>query len=470
MKIGTRITKLLLSTTLCVAAFVLVNTPHTACAKSELTTTFTDDAGQWWWPINGKTIRDAREALATLKAKIKARDEAKEKLAEAHDKLSTALTAIALSGGKQTPSQTKQLEKLRAEIAKAEAALEKAEAELLAARVALEKAISELADGKEKDELIRQRDYLYTVAFPQNQVRAENGQFNATDTLSGIVTVEMKTDQGPIMLRLPADARAGDTISGTVVDERKGPTDEVSAVEINGQLHKLSNKILTFVVPKAGQVYSFVAKNGSGREIARGQAPKGFATNAFPHNAIPTAGSNFNAQTGRNLPLAGKFDGVAGTTNATIGGRPAEIVAESQTMTVIGISADTPTGQSTLSLKETGGNSPSNFQSAISIVSVKLKADNLTLTRGQHALATMTVDVGQNPKATVPVQVSCSGGVNMQGGNLQTIQIQPSQVSSDGTFTQTFAADRDASRNVQRQGDSYAAKYNGGQFEVQMQM
>ncbi|MEQ1607037.1 MAG: hypothetical protein ABL999_19400 [Pyrinomonadaceae bacterium] len=259
-----------------------------------------------------------------------------------------------------------------------------------------------------------------------------------TDTLEGIVTVEMSTSEGPVKLRLPADMRAGDTISGSVVDERKGPKDEISAVEINGQLYTLSSRILTFVVPKAGLAYPLILRNSGGREISRGQVPKVFTGARPPQNAIPTVGSDLLGQTGRNLPLAGTFDGIADTTKVTISNRPAEIVAESKTSVVFGIPSDTPTGQSTLSIKETGGNSPSNFQSAINIVSVKLKADKLALTRGEQALATMTVDVGQNPKVTVPVQVSCSGAVNMQGGNFQTIQIQPSQVTSDGTFTQTF--------------------------------
>jgi len=397
MKIETEIIKKLLSTILFVGAVALVGIPQDALAQTELTTTFTNDTGR---RVNDLHIKYTHDVSITQNPKT-------------FKKVS----------GTNLKKLTDGLVDLNESI------------EITAKRASGDIDINEwwwTLDGEQ------QGDVHKGCAAPSctRSGAAGTPASFATDTLEGIVTVEMKTAQGPVKLRLPADMRAGDTISGTVVDERKDANDDAAAIEINGQLHKLSNRILTFIVPKAGLVYPFILKNSSGREIGRGAIPKSFVPGIGPN--IANAGTNVVGQTGRNLAVAGNFDGIADTTHINIGNRPAEFVAESPTITVFGIPNNAPTGQSVLTVNENAANRPSNSQSAITVASVKLTADKLNLTRGEQAVATMTVDVGQNPKSTIPVQVSCNGAVNMQGGNLQTIQIQPSQVNPDGTFTQTF--------------------------------
>lgn len=490
MKIMENIIQLISVASMFVVTVAWVSTPPSVCAQSELTTTFTNGTGRnvndlhikyyhaissitqnpkkfekvsatnlkklsdenfaanrsieiiaiWdsgdidinqWWTINGKTVGDAKEALDTLKAKIKARDAAREKLEEARENLSKALAAIASSGGKETPAQTKQLEDLRAKIAQAEAALEKAEAELLAARVALEKAIAELPDGKEKDALKMERDYLYSVAFPQHQASAQNEQSNVTDMLGGVVTIEIRTDEGPIKLKLPNDMRAGETVSGSLVYERQGATDELSGavVEINGRRYNIRDKLVTFVVPAMTETLGAALKSKNGTLIAKFNLPHQSSTMISPNNfQLPSLG-----QQGRNIVVQGPFDGDLSNTTCTVGGQPVKKLAESGRMSVFE-SPTTIAGLTEIKLSEGNAEAKGAFRN----IGIKLTAGKTKLVKGERTQTTVSVNVGQNLSDPIDVQISCTGAVDMQGGNLQNIRVEPSQVSSDGTFTKTF--------------------------------
>ena len=175
----------------------------------------------------GAAEEKAKKAFADWKAAQAAVAAAQEKLADAQKKLQTAMAAVAKSGGKATPEQEAALAGGRAEVARAEAALREAEKQELAARVALEAAIADLPDGPLKDQLKRERNYPSLVAA------------------NGLYTVKFDTPSGQLKVNLPDDMRAGDTISGTVVPEPNGSTDEERktnrgtlegyVVEISGQ-------------------------------------------------------------------------------------------------------------------------------------------------------------------------------------------------------------------------------------------
>ena len=175
----------------------------------------------------GAAEEKAKKAFADWKAAQAAVAAAQEKLADAQKKLQTAMAAVAKSGGKATPEQEAALAGGRAEVARAEAALREAEKQELAARVALEAAIADLPDGPLKDQLKRERNYPSVVAA------------------NGLYTLKFDTPSGQLKVNLPDDMRAGDTISGTVVPEPNGSTDEERktnrgmlegyVVEISGQ-------------------------------------------------------------------------------------------------------------------------------------------------------------------------------------------------------------------------------------------
>jgi hypothetical protein len=248
--------------------------------------------------------------------------------------------------------------------------------------------------------------FIFTLAL-MSEVSAQT----STDTLEGLVTVEIKTDKGLIKLRLPDDMQAGDTISGSVIDERHNVTDEISGavIEINGQKYKLRNKILTFVVPATGLIYPFILKNSAGREIGRSDIgpPRGvvIVTSTSKSFTPPRLG-----QTGRNLSIPGNFDGNAETTKVNIANSEMAIIAESPRKVVVQIPADAPTGPTNITIKENG-----IFKGEVvgveasykfNVVSLQLTADRLNLKRGETTNLHIQITglEGYNGKAHLLVQ------------------------------------------------------------------
>src|SRR5437660_8850740 len=117
-------------------------------------------------------------------------------------------TSVANSRGKTTAEQEEALAQRREAVARAEAALHEAEKQELAAKVELESEIADLPDGPLKDQLKRERNYPSVVIA------------------NGLSTVKFDTPSGQLTLNLPDDMRAGDTITGTVIPEPKGSTEE----------------------------------------------------------------------------------------------------------------------------------------------------------------------------------------------------------------------------------------------------
>ncbi|HEX4946901.1 MAG TPA: hypothetical protein VFZ34_09565 [Blastocatellia bacterium] len=230
-------------------------------------------------------------------------------------------------------------------------------------------------------------------------------------TVSGVVTVALNTDSGqPVKLTLPADMRAGDTISGTVDEvslQRTGDTLEGAVVDIGGKKHPLRNRILTFVVPAAaGIALPIILKDRSGREIAREQIPvQPHLTGNIPTQlgnltgSIPTQLGNLSnfhppriGQVGRELAIAGKFDGLAETTTITIGQQSAEFLAESPRSTFVKVPANAPPGATLLTVEEgVPGRAPVRKQFKFHTVAVDLSANKLHLTRGESTQLRATV-------------------------------------------------------------------------------
>src|SRR5713226_3752684 len=129
----------------------------------------------------------------------------------------------------------------------------------------------ELNDAeKQLKELAKRIDKLCpppVAAVVEKQVVAGTaGESSAT--LSGVVTVALDTAKGQVKLTVPADIRAGDTISGTVDDEslaRAGDVLNGAVYEIGGQQYQLRNRILAFAVPAGlGTSLAVVLKDRTG--------------------------------------------------------------------------------------------------------------------------------------------------------------------------------------------------------------
>jgi hypothetical protein len=218
-----------------------------------------------------------------------------------------------------------------------------------------------------------------------SEMRNEGSYF-----LAGVVTLEAKTEGGrQLSLTLPADIRAGDTISGSVSQEGSEEKEETGApagasVEVGGVKYELRDRVFTFVVPASAASTPVVLKDGSGREVARRELT--INQDAGPGGVAPPR----IGQTGRIVAVPADCDGMAGNTRASFtpaasAAAPAPaptnlpVVAESPRTAFVSIPPDAPAGAGSLTVEDAGARRQLKFN----VLSVKLSADKLQLTRGE---------------------------------------------------------------------------------------
>lgn len=426
---------------LVLAAFSFATIPASAGdAEDNANKAFAD------WKAANKAVADAKDALEKARAKQqiemdKARGRKKKK--------------------KKDDAQDKQLEDARADVAAAEAALEKAEAALVAARIALEKAIAELPEGDLKDRLKRERNFPALAAA--NVARAD------VKTGGGITAVTFETEQGRVIVNLPDDIMAGDTISGTVVAEPKGTNED----ERNRNRGVLNG----YVVQIAGQNFPVNKGSVGPMVIRRLQMPRGPGVpptdNSFfdvffgvdlssgpvgplriplqPSGAVitpdPKITPTFNipplGQTGRPIVITGPFDGNASNTTLRTTVQDFEkntenvsggfgLIAESPRKAIFQ-SPTNVTGPIEITLNEGSTQTKGTFRN----VGVNLTAPKTSLLKGESTELKVEVNGLQGITQPVPLHLVKGGVVTMQGGDVQSMTIKPAEVLSNGTFTTT---------------------------------
>ena len=137
-------------------------------------------------------------------------------------------------------------------------------------------------------------------------------------------------------------------------------------------------------------------------------------------------------QTGRPVNISGNFDGDLSNTSCEIGGKAAAPLAESPRKSVFQNPADV-TGMTNINLREGNTEITQDFRS----VGVNLSAAKLNLLKGETTDLQIKVDGLQGITDEVPLNLNCSGSANMQGGNIQNLQISPDEVQADGSYSQT---------------------------------
>lgn len=309
------------------------------------------------------------------------------------------------------------------------------------------------------------------------------GETGQTKTTNGLNTVTFDTLQGRVIVNLPDDMRAGDTISGTVIAEPKGQTKEEQAKNLGvlrGLVVEIDNKRVepfagnpekereaviqqTFWIyhvdqPKVNPAPNAAPTsrpvqvslvNSDGKEIARTTIPTGVIsgtpTDAFPYSFnIPPLG-----QTGRPIVITGPFDG--NSSNTTLSGSSALRTSvqdfEKNTATLSGgfrLLAESPrkavfsgpenvTGPLQITVKEGNTQTTETYRN----VGVNLTAPKTSLLKGESTELRVEVNGLQGITRPVPLHLVKGGVVSMQGGDVQTMSIKPAEVQSNGTFTTT---------------------------------
>lgn len=286
---------------------------------------------------------------------------------------------------------------------------------------------------------------------------------------NGLQIATFDTLQGRVIVRLPDDMRAGDTISGTVISEPKGSTEEERnrnsgvlngcVVQIQGQNFPVNKgNVGPMVIPPdrrptgpgiPPQLDSFFDVFVS---VDLGNSPLGrVRIPLLPSDAVitpdPKITPNFIipplGQTGRPIVITGPFDG--NSSNTTL--RTSVQDFEKNTENVsggFGLLAESPrkavfsspvnvTGPIQVTVKDGGMQTTGNYRN----VGVDLTAPKTSLLKGESTELRVQVNGLEGIKEPVPLTLECKGVVTMTGGNYQPLTIQPSEVGADGRFTTT---------------------------------
>lgn len=263
---------------------------------------------------------------------------------------------------------------------------------------------------------------------------------------NGLNTINFDTTAGKIKVYVPADMRAGDTISGTVIAEPRGATDAERASNygvLNGMVidtdgegrFSVAEKNFTWKIPSelssAALKRSLRLFSGSGsqRPAAVVTIPLSAQTQAGPTDFIlPKLG-----QAGRPLTIAGPFDGNSTNTSGRLGDSPLELLTESPRQATFQSAIDV-LGPAELHLVENGQKSTGAYRN----VGLSLTSPKTKLVKNETTTLALDVSGLGGITSSVPVQLTTIGSANMRGGNLQTILIRPADITSTGHYDRTF--------------------------------
>lgn len=270
-------------------------------------------------------------------------------------------------------------------------------------------------------------------------ISAQNNSTGSSQSSGGLRIVTLATSQGDVKVSLPDDIRAGDTISGTVIPEPKGkdPKEkkenlgrlEAYVVEIANRSAKVADgKIENIKLPDSAQNAELILSDEKGKQLAR-------ALMALGRLAAAVASDRFSfpelGQSGMPFPINGPFDGNLANTTVKIRDANGTVIAESPRVAIVSIPQNL-VGPTNIEIQDNGTNTSGNFRA----LKIDLTAPKTSLLRGEST--ELHVEVQGLEGIRQPVQVQLQNqtpqNINITGGNRQTIPIQPSQVTTGGTF------------------------------------
>ncbi len=281
-----------------------------------------------------------------------------------------------------------------------------------------------------------------SVAMAQNKAAA------TTESGWGLHSTTFETSAGRVKVDFPDDVAAGDTISGRVFVEPSGGTSEQqrrNQDELNGYVFQLEKQkiparggILKWTVPTglAGGTVALLLTDSKGRKLGNTALPilNAFAAQskqALSPDSLPAFG-----QAGRpgQIVAPGVFDGNLETAVVTVGGREAEILAESPRKLVFQNPPDV-IGSTKIECRKGSARADGLYRN----VAVNLDSGATNLPKGGQTELTVKVRGLQEFSNFLPLHLrnETPAIVTLQGGNEQFIPISAQDVQSDGSFNLT---------------------------------
>lgn len=287
----------------------------------------------------------------------------------------------------------------------------------------------------------------------------------SVETANGLHTASFDTIHGQVIVKVTDDATAGDTISGTVIvdpkgnteEERKNNADKLSELKLNfgAKFPKDKKELMIFITPRViikdeaepsvPNRASFTTKLPETFDYTIGlDAPRtDTATVTITINSMVWFINNQPTPTSVELPTLGQagrlnevlapLDGNAANTDCKIGGQDVKKVAESRWKLVFE-SPPNVIGQTDISFKEGNVEAKGEYTN----VGVRLTARKQMLREGESTTLTCTFDVGPAPRKPVPAQLTAEGVITMEGGPFQQFTLdRTSTISRRITGNQT---------------------------------
>jgi len=284
----------------------------------------------------------------------------------------------------------------------------------------------------------------------------------SSKNIGGAYELDLPSLLYDVKVFLPDDMAAGDTISGTVLAEPKGSTEEERAknqdtlngtvIEIGDQKIPATKGVFKLSIPtgpncadnsKKWCVNVTVTDSTSTRpsvftpvSILPQQSPATRQSVITPGDySLPAIG-----QQGRALEIRGPFDGDFANTSLNWtatgdtenGSGEFKLLAESPRKAVFR-SPTSAKGPLEVNFKE--GNVET--KSALRLLAIGLSAPKTQLTKGESTTMTVMVSGLAGLEQSVSLHLVKIGTVSMEGGDVQTFLIPPTGVLPNGTFMTT---------------------------------
>lgn len=303
---------------------------------------------------------------------------------------------------------------------------------------------------------------LILALAPAAYVQQDSGKVSTTNK-PGLHVTTFDTLSGRVIVNLPDDMAAGDTISGTVMVEPKGRAE----AEVQDDQAELSGTVIEWSVDdgetktsrpaqvlgkldiSAFGVYPFSLEIPSGGDklkpvnsklktklTSKGGTPLfddlsiwGTFQFSKPNLQLPVIG-----QQGRPVEIQGPFDGRLENTTLKMEDEEVLVLAESPRKLVFRSPTDV-TGPVQLTLKEGSTEIKGTYRN----IGVRLSAPKTNLLKGESTTVTVKLVGLQGIKDDVPLHLENAAPtvVTMAGGDLQTVRATPATVQPDGSFTTT---------------------------------
>ncbi len=200
-----------------------------------------------------------------------------------------------------------------------------------------------------------------------------------------------------VKFRLPLDIRSGDMITGSVVEESKNTSGKINktsstlegtVIEIDGKQTKISNRLISFIVPAGIASLPFLLKISAGKVIEQGNIPISSIISPFGDDFPIGFSPEKVGQPGQPLTISGNFDGNASNTNVSLGGQNCDVIAESNRMSIVQVWENATAGVSNLTIQENN----ITEQHKINVATLDLSAENTNLRKGQKVTVNIVVN------------------------------------------------------------------------------